>query len=614
METAFQIFYNKYTDIVRNRPVKIEDEKRTKTFILFMKDLVDSAYIRIHELDDAKPYNANAEKEIRYICTKIINEVYPYFANKFYFPLLCKKKDKTLDERLIYIEDMLFRIMAFRSMKYFAIYLERGNSKKIWRDTMDIFENFFYYCNRMVLSGDIEQIRASYFPGAGKTYAGNVLCAFWFGYDNEMTILRATYSDELAKTFTNQIVNIIRSEEYRKVFPRFDLPDKDLWAVNNVGGFQFKFSIFQNFFSTTVNGQITGKRAKVLMIDDPTKGAKDASNIKLYQDLIRQYDFDWSSRTDDGKQFQIFLGTMWSSYDLLNVIYERALKKSSMVEDSLYKYTMVNNADTKKVTKVFISTPALDYSTDQTTCPKRYTTKYFRELRDNATDKSLFQAVYQQKPEEPDNVLFGWNKLRTYSKKNPIPFSINNDIYETRACLDPARRAKNYVAMGIFRRFKKKDNTWSKWYLVDCLYEMDTMQAMYPKIASKISHHKIEKLTVEINTESSASWIIREHLKKIDYKEMDNFKISEMYSTKVKEEKIADARIGIKEEIIYPAREEYTTMSPMGLGMSHLTTWDVGGKNAYDDFPDMISMFVLDNCTEDNKPNEAIILDKSFAF
>lgn len=609
-ESTFEIYYAKYEEIIRKRPISKNDERVGK-FLDFLKDLADSAYMRIHELDDSHLYNRDSEKEIRQICTKVISKIYPYFNNR-YFIELTGKVDKEIQELLNYVEDRLYRVMAFRSIKYFALYLERGNSKKIWRDTIDIFENFFYYSNRMVLQGDMEQIRASYFPGAGKTYAGNILCAYWFGYDWEMSILRATYSEELAKTFTNQIVNIIRSDEYRNVFPRFNLAEKDLWKVNNVGGFQFKFSNFQNFFSTTVNGQITGKRAKALMIDDPTKGAKDAANIKLYQDLIRQYDFDWSSRTDDGKQFQIFLGTMWSSYDLLNVIYERALKEGQMSEDTNFKYTMVNNKDVRFVTKAFISTPALDYSTDETTCPKRYSTEYFRKIRDNAQDKSLFSAVYQQKPEEPDNVLFGWNRLRTYSSKNPIPFNVNVDVYETRAMLDPARKAKNYVAFGIFRRFKKKDNTWSKWYLIDCLYEMETMGVMYPKIAKKIVQYGIEKVSVEINTETSAVWIMKTHLKNLHYTE--KVKFSEVYTNENKEDKIANARVGIKEEIVYPAREEYSTLSPMGMGMSHLTTWDISGKNAYDDFPDMVCMFVNDNCGDDFFINETIVLDRSLAF
>lgn len=232
-ESSFLLFYKKFREIGSKNTIK-HDSENVDLFLEFMVELSNCAYDRIHLLDDKHLKDKDVEAEIRTICSIVVKQIYPYFYDNFYMKISLENED--IKEKVAYIEDRLYRVMAFRSLRYFALYIERGNSKKIWRDTLDIFENFFYYGNRMVLTGEILQMRASYFPGAGKTYAGNVLCAFWFGYDWEMSILRATYSDELAKTFTSQIVNIIMSEEFRNVFPRFDSPSKDLWAVNNVGG------------------------------------------------------------------------------------------------------------------------------------------------------------------------------------------------------------------------------------------------------------------------------------------------------------------------------------------------------------------------------------------
>ena len=52
------------------------------------------------------------------------------------------------------------------------------------------------------------------------------------------------------------------------------------------------------------------------------------------------------------------------------------------------------------------------------------------------------------------------------------------------------------------------------------------------------------------------------------------------------------ARYGILNEIIYPPQELFSVKSEFGLFMAHLTTWQFFGKNAYDDSPDCLAMFV----------------------
>lgn len=602
---TFNLYNERYCEALNNRVFK--NKQGFRMLLQFMEEFSDFMYQQIHTIFEPNcKTNKDFENEIRRICIDVENRIYPQFFNiyKEYNKLIIGDNDEEIYKQYYAsAEDRLYSIVACRNLKWFAYYLERGKRNKLWAKTMTIFENYYWYAQRMILLEDIETIRASYFPGAGKTYACNITCAFWLGYDNEMTFLRITYSDDLAKQFTRQIVDIILTPEYKKVFPKFDKEEKDLFSVANAGGFKLAFSSVHNFYATTTNGQSTGKRAKCLMIDDVSKGQEEAYNIDVHNGIVDKFDSNWTTRTDEDKQYQIIAGTMWSPYDLLNVIYERAKKYGKMIESTRFKYTMVNNENEKLITRVFIAVPILDYKTDESTCPLRYSTEKMREKRDTYRDKDLFEAVYQQRPVEPEALIFAWSRLNTYEK---LPFT-KDMPYQTYAMIDPAKKGKNYVAMGICRRWQKIDGTWSKWYLIDCIYKLDTVENLYPMIVDKIVRHQIDRVGGELNTNSSLLYVLKEKCSERGY---TTLKTDEVWTYEQKEMKISGARNGIREEIVYPSQKMYSLKSDMGLGMAHLTTWDISGKNAYDDFPDMISMFVIQYCGEE-RGNSMQVLDRN---
>lgn len=594
---ALYLYDKKYNQAMENKIYY--NPKGFKLFVAFIEDYSNMVYDLIHnELDPISKIDKEAESQIRKICINVEKEIYPNFikiwnANKE--RIKGNDDEKEITELYIRAEDTLYSVIAFRNIKYFAFYVERNKIPKlrIWEKTMTIFENFFWYAQRMIMKEDIELIRASYFPGAGKTYAGNLICAFLFGYDYEMSILRITYSDDLAKQFTRQIVEIIATPQYRKVFPKFNKEDKDLYSVNNTGGFKFKFSTTHNFYATTTGGQSTGKRAKLLMIDDVSKGQEDAYHIDVHNQIVDKYDSNWASRTDEDKQYQIILGTMWSPYDLLNVIMEREKKRGKIYDSSKFKYTKVNAEDERNITKVFIGVPILDYKTDKSTCPLRYSTEKMRQKRDDYRDKELFEAVYQQNPIEPQGLIFGYSRLNCYEK---IPFK-KDCPYETKGMIDPSKVGKDFCAFGIFRRFLRDDGSWSQWYLIDAIYKQERVEDLYEVIVQKIIHHNVYHIGGELNTNSSLLYEIKKMCSERGY----SVKTKEVWTYENKENKISGARTGMKTEIIYPAQSMYSPRSDIGLGMIHLTTWDISGRNAHDDFPDMVAMFVINFCIKEEE-------------
>lgn len=617
-QEVFKNFIKKYSVIIKDKKT-FNDDDSLNGFFAFMKYWKDWLYDNIHNFLSNNKYNNKFEITIRTYCNYIRDKILPVCNAKIkYYRNSLKKDSHVYLNKWLDLEDDFYALASYRNLRMLALYLERGKSNKIWNDTIHLFENFFDYAQRLVFGEQIEVIRASYFPGAGKTYAGNILCAFWFGVDEEMSILRITYSDDLCAIFINQIGDIIDSKQYRKVFPKFDIGEEagnknsKLYKKFSVEvGFQFTFSSVMNFFASTRDGQTTGKRGKVLIIDDLTKGEKEAYDEKLHKSMENRYDTEWCSRADSSYQPVIALGTMWSEFDLLNKIYDRAMKdtNNNIIDSDIYKYTKLAINEDGSVNSVFISVPILDYETDESTCPLRYTTAKMRKKRNNM-DERLWNSVYQQRPTPPETMLFDYKKLLTYNNETYPLEQMKNRETQCWAFIDPTRKGNDFFAMGIFKRCMEDDGKWSKWYLLDCIFDqMPTKELMYD-IANKILTHNCTKLGYENNVDMSFDDLLRYKLKEIGYRYY--LDIDSYFSNDNKETKIRNACFGMRKEIIYPAMNMYANNSPMGKAMNQLTKWNIGQKSGdHDDFPDMISMFIKYYGEDVSSENSITILDRS---
>lgn len=604
-----------------------DNDDDNNSFFSFMRDFKDWLYDSIHSFLSPNKYDFKYEKAIRIYCDFIAQYILPVCNQKIAKYKGDKEKYKELSKWVL-LEDDFYALASYRNLKLFALYLERENNNKVWYATMHLFENLFFYMQKTIFDyynpkitddDKIECLRASYFPGAGKTYAANIFSAFWFGVDEEISILRITYSDDLCSIFINQTATIINSKNYRKVFPKFDLGEgianSKLYTKYSISvGFQFTFSPNVNLFAKTRDGSITGKRGKILIIDDITKGVKEAYDEKLYKMLVNKYDAEWTSRADSTYQPVIALGTMWSPQDLLNVIRLRAVKDSERLEnDKNFKYTELVKNKKGVINSVFISTPILDYDTDETTCPLRYSTAKLKKRRENM-DGLLWNAVYQQRPQEPSDFIFSEEKIITYDDTTYPRLEFANKPTQCWAFIDPTRKGTDFFAMGIFKRYKMDQDNWSKWYFIDCILEQAPTKELMYDIAYKIISHNVTKLGYENNIDVSFDDLLKTKLKEL--KHGGTCGIDSFFSNREsKETKIMNASFGIKKEIIFPSKKMYTLNSAIGKAMQQLTMWNLNLRRTdHDDFPDMVSMFVKYYC-EETQSNTMQVLDyKIFNF
>lgn len=616
----FKQWVTQYASALKLKEI-FQDDVSQKGFYSFMKEFKEWLYDTIHNYLSKYKQQNEYEKLIQIYCNYIRDKILPVCRTKIKFYSQNKSNGSYINlNNWLDLEDDFFALASYRNIEMLAYYLERGKADKLWKATMPLFRNFFEYTQRIVFGEEIEVVRASYFPGAGKTYAGNILCAFWFGVDENISILRITYSDDLCQSFIKQIAEIIDSKEYRKVYPKFNVGEgygnSELYSKFSISvGFQFSFSSNFNFYSSTRGGQTTGKRAKVLIIDDVTKGVEEAYDEKIHKSIKNKFDTEWASRTDRSYQPCIMLGTMWSGLDLLNQIYQIALKDTgnNIQLDSKYKYTEVAYNKDGSVHSVYISTPILDYDTDESTCPLRYTTAKMRTKRNNM-DEFLWNAVYQQRPKESDDQIFSPKKLSFYDNET-IPKEILNGNCQCYALIDPTRTGNDYFAMGIFKRYYVDENNYSKWFLVDCIYEQKTANDLMYDIIAKIVNHNIINMGYENNVDISFGQLLKTKLNEYTNGKK-SIKISSFFShNHSKETKIRNSASGIRSKIVFPSLKMYSLVSPMGKAMQEFTNWSLNqNRGEHDDFTDMLAMFVKYYCEDKQKNTMQVLKRSDFGF
>ena len=291
--------------------------------------------------------------------------------------------------------------------------------------------------------------------------------------------------------------------------------------------------------------------------------------------MVDRFESTWTSRADSENLKIMLLGTMWADTDLLNVIYDRAWQEEEILRDPNHKFTEISASGKS----VFIGVPALDEN-DESTCPKRYSTEFLQKKRKNM-DRFLWMCVYQQDPIAPENLSFDYGALETYEN---LP---ETRVLSRYATLDPARKGKNFVSMPIFYKF---DGYEKQHHLVDFLYQKKSMKELYDEIVDRIIYHRLNRLVLENNTDTSLKMVLDTKLKERGY---FGCQIDEVYSTQNKEQRIKDHQGDIRGSIIYPAKGKYLPNTEFGKAMESVTSYSFDYPNKFDDAIDSIGMFSM---------------------
>ena len=177
--------------------------------------------------------------------------------------------------------------------------------------------------HRLLLSGleEVERGECSRLmvcmpPGSGKSFYTSVIFPSWYlGRNPARSIIAASHTQELAESFGRRVRNIYATPEHRNVFGVGIAADSGAagrWETERSG----------QYFAVGIGGSVTGRRADLGLIDDPTRGREDADSDRVRARIWAWYTDDFKPRLKPGAA-QVLITTRWSEDDLAGRLLER---------------------------------------------------------------------------------------------------------------------------------------------------------------------------------------------------------------------------------------------------------------------------------------------------
>ena len=254
-------------------------------------------------------------------------------------------------------------------------------------------------------------------PGHGKSELAAKKYIPWFvGRDPYRHCIFAGYSDTFAEGTGRAVRDLMGGKLYRQVFPLCEL------AKGSASSSYLKTTEGGEIIFVGVGGQATGKRAHLLVIDDPIKNREEADNI-----LMRNKLWDWfndvaMTRLADITARVIIIQTRWHEDDLMG----RLLDPSN----SFYQKGSAEEWEIFDIPALAEDNDCMGRKRGEALWPEKFTREYLENVR--RSNPRGFAALYQGKPAPDDGEFFKKEWIKVYE---PEDLPDNLTMY---ACSDHA--------------------------------------------------------------------------------------------------------------------------------------------------------------------------------
>ena len=550
---------------------------------------------------------------------EMINDLYILFQNfesnkkecgnlviKRYIPLLdLMIKIDTNPQHIQEYEKILrysYKIGARISLEHYMVFREwyEPEKEKFFEPRYNILSGYIHYLQQIDTNPKFLTLIFNAPSGYGKTYPEKISEAWSYGAcDERGTILALCSNDEVVKGGSRVVIDEIKSEHFGEVFPhlKYDKEDKDFFLKETDGNWKLKnCKMLSSYYASTTNSNVVGERAsKRIHIDDLYPDYKEALNVELNKYYLNKSMTVWEKRFVQNKPPKVVItGTLWASGDYIDLKIQQLRKENKFKPHPKYPYTLISEDESVAIIQV----PALDYETDESTCPEIKSTSELRKER-NRMDEYLWETNFQQRPTNPEALSFSYDKIRTYET---IP---QNENKSCMAVIDATRKSgKDFFSMPIYKKIPS--NNINDYYLIDALFTRTATKDMYDEIVDKIIEHHIIMLVIESNVTSELKQAIEERLEKRNAMFCE---IYEKYNTMPKAMRIECEKGIIKKQMVFPAKNTFGENTHIGKFMTNLVSYNSSGTNANDDAPDSCALFSSEIIEENSQPQIAIPLE-----
>ena len=144
-------------------------------------------------------------------------------------------------------------------------------------------------------------------PGSAKsTYVSTLFPVWWFAQHPQSAIIAASHTAELAERFGRRVRNTILEHAAALGYGvSLDNAAAGRWETDHGG----------EYFATGVMGPITGRRADLVIIDDPVKSRQEADSSTVQERTWEWWKADLTTRLKPGAKVVLVM-TRWHEDDL----------------------------------------------------------------------------------------------------------------------------------------------------------------------------------------------------------------------------------------------------------------------------------------------------------
>lgn len=237
--------------------------------------------------------------------------------------------------------------------------------------------------------GDIDRLMINMPPRHGKSELGSRRFPAWFlGRNPSATIMSASYNLDKAEEFGGEVRDIVRSHQYRNLFPEVELKEdtraKGFWRTSH-GGF---------YISAGVGTALTGRGTvgPIVLIDDPLKDRAEADSERHRETVKQWYSSVVLSRFPKAV---IVVQTRWHEDDLTGWLLSEQAKGGDQWE--------------------ILELPAIGPD-NKALWPEFYPLEVLERVKRSTIPRD-WSALYQQKPAPDEGDYFKRDWFRYYDEK-----------------------------------------------------------------------------------------------------------------------------------------------------------------------------------------------------
>lgn len=243
-------------------------------------------------------------------------------------------------------------------------------------------------------------------PRHGKSELASKRFIAWFmGLFAHLSVIFATYGDDLAEDVGRKVRDIIQGDAFRQIFPDVELKPGSASATRletTKGG----LAVFVGRGST-----ITGRGGDLLILDDPLKGREEADSPTIRAKLWAWFTDDFMTRLMDDTGRVIVIQTRWHEDDVVG--------RLTNPRNECYSEKLAGQWKILDLPALALEDDPLKRKPGEALWPERFSKESLEEKR--ILSPRGFSALYQGRPTPDEGTFFKRANIIPYNKLSDLP-------------------------------------------------------------------------------------------------------------------------------------------------------------------------------------------------